>query len=594
MKKIFTTLSVFAILLSGNMAMAQGETCATAINVTTGTYTSDGPTTGNGASAYSGDVHSDWYSFTATQDGVVTISSCGSGGDTRLFGFTGTCGALTNVFDNDDDCSANETASYAITTGEVLYFEWSDAYDNTPVTFTVTLNTVTAGGEDCASAIAVTEGTYTSDGPTTGNGASTYSGDTSSDWYSYTATQDGLVTISSCGSGSDTRLYGFTGSCGTLTNVIDNDDDCNANESASYIISTGEVLYFEWTDAYDTAPVNFTVSFGSVTAGGDNCATATAVTEGTYTSDGPATGNGASTYSGDTNSDWFSFTAPTDGLLTISSCGSGNNSRLYGFTGTCGTLANVIDSDDECGSNESATYSMTSGETVYFEWTDAFSSTGVIFDVTFSIEAVGGDDCANAVEVNEGVTYTSDGPTAGNGASTYSGDTNSDWYYFIPSTTDSYTISSCGSGNDTKLFVFDGTCGTLNNIADRDDDCNVNEEVTLLMTSGTTYYIEWSDSYSTDPVTFSITGPSASLENETLNEVNIYPNPTFDGIFSIDFEGAEDSSSDVKIVNSLGRIVYESGKSALTKIDISEQPAGIYFVIINSNGVTSTRKLVKK
>jgi hypothetical protein len=311
---------------------------------------------------------------------------------------------------------------------------------------------------------------------------------------------------------------------------------------------------------------------------------------------GPTSGNGASAFSGDTHSDWYSYTAQSDGLVTISSCGSGNDSRLFGFTGTCGSLIDVIDADDECFTNELASYPITAGEILYFEWTDAFDSTSVTFTVSFTLVTVnaGGENCADASVVTDGVFYLSDGPNTGNGASTYSGDLNSDWFSFTPNFTDSYTISSCGSGNDTKLYVFDGPCGTLNNLADNDDNCAFNEEVTLVMNSGTTYYIEWSDAYSISPVSFSITGATASLEEESINTVDIYPNPTSDGIFSVDLEGVEGSTRDIKIVNSLGRIVYQSVTSSITKVDISEQPAGLYFVIVNANGLTSTKKLVKK
>jgi hypothetical protein len=214
----------------------------------------------------------------------------------------------------------------------------------------------------------------------------------------------------------------------------------------------------------------------------------------------------------------------------------------------------------------------------------------------FSILLIGnnvsaqGETCSTAIPVPTG-TYTSDGPNSGNGASTYSGDTHSDWYAFTPTTSGNYTISSCDSGSDSRLFVFTGSCGQLTNIEDRDDDCNFNEEVTISMTAGTTHYIEWSDAYSSTAITFTIT-ETVSLEEESINAVSIYPNPTSDGIFSVDLAGI--SNADVKIVSSLGNVVYEAATSTMSTIDMSQQPAGLYFVIVNSNGVTSTRKLVKK
>jgi len=214
----------------------------------------------------------------------------------------------------------------------------------------------------------------------------------------------------------------------------------------------------------------------------------------------------------------------------------------------------------------------------------------------FSILLIGnnvyaqGETCATAITVPVG-SYTSDGPTTGNGASTYSGDTHSDWYAFTPTSSGYYNISSCGSGGDSRLYIFTGSCGSLVNIENRDDDCGLNEEVTINMTSGTTYYIEWTDQYSSTAVQFTIS-ETVSLEEESINAVSIYPNPTSDGIFTVDLAGG--SNADVKVVNSLGGVVYEGESSSMSTIDISQQPSGLYFVVVNSNGETSTKKLIKK
>ncbi|WP_107037288.1 T9SS type A sorting domain-containing protein [Brumimicrobium mesophilum] len=334
----------------------------------------------------------------------------------------------------------------------------------------------------------------------------------------------------------------------------------------------------------------------NASAQGETCATAIPVVAGIYTSNGPTSGNGASVYSGGVNSDWYSYTAQSDGLVTISSCGSGGDSWLLGFIGTCSNLVNVIDSDDDCGSNEFATYPISSGTTLYFEWSDSYDDSPVAFAVSFNSAVItpAGENCADATAISEGGVIISDGPITGNGASAYSGDQHSDWYSFTPNITDTYTISSCGSGGDSKLYVFDGSCAALNNIADNDDECGVNETVSLILNGGTTYFVEWTNAYSNNPVTFSIIGATASLEEEEINNVSIYPNPTSDGIFSVDFDGMEGVTKDVKVLNSLGQSVYESSSSSIVKVDISEQPAGLYFVIVNANGMSSSKKIVKK
>jgi subtilisin-like proprotein convertase family protein len=65
------------------------------------------------------------------------------------------------------------------------------------------------------------------------------------------------------------------------------------------------------------------------------------------------------------------------------------------------------------------------------------------------------------------------------------------WYKFTPVCSGStLTLSLCGGAAfDTRLRVFDGTCGALNCVAGNDDFCSTQSEVTWTGTGGTTYYV---------------------------------------------------------------------------------------------------------
>jgi len=121
----------------------------------------------------------------------------------------------------------------------------------------------------CSTATAVTDGSFTagmivgSEVPPicTVNG----SGATASVWYSYTATLDGTVTISSdlaANMGGDTRLHIYEGSCGSLVCTGGNDDVDGTNflSSASFPVTNGETYYFAWDDRWSDAGFDFTVS----------------------------------------------------------------------------------------------------------------------------------------------------------------------------------------------------------------------------------------------------------------------------------------------------------------------------------------------
>ncbi len=108
---------------------AQGDACGNAVTVVPGTYTADGPSSGNGAS-HSDAVHADWYAFTPATDGFLTVMSCGSQVDTRVHVHEGTCGGLTLISDDDDGCpdgsGGSLLANVPVLPGVTYYIEWDD------------------------------------------------------------------------------------------------------------------------------------------------------------------------------------------------------------------------------------------------------------------------------------------------------------------------------------------------------------------------------------------------------------------------------------------------------------------------------------
>ncbi|MCF6172039.1 MAG: choice-of-anchor D domain-containing protein, partial [Bacteroidales bacterium] len=133
------------------------------------------------------------------------------------------------------------------------------------------LNTNTfAQGDNCATAVVVTPGTYVADGPSAGAGAANicFTGATNADWYSYTPAADGTMTISSCGGGADTRLSVYTGTCGALVCYVSNDDFCDlgsgsawASEVSGVAVTGGTTYYIEWDDRWSTAGFTWTLTY---------------------------------------------------------------------------------------------------------------------------------------------------------------------------------------------------------------------------------------------------------------------------------------------------------------------------------------------
>ena len=77
---------------------------------------------------------------------------------------------------------------------------------------------------------------------------------------------------------------------------------------------------------------------------------------------------------------------------------------------------------------------------------------------------------------------------------------------------------------------------------------------------------------------------------EKVSELSIYPNPG-NGTFNLLFSGFKEQVQSVKIYNILGERVYYS-QSYQSVIDISDKPAGAYFVHFNLNGSNITEKIM--
>lgn len=138
MRYYFVVLILFEIFWS----YSQGATCGLASNVIPGTYSASA-INGNGASQ-SGATGSNWYKFTPTTNGNLSINSCGGGTDTRLWIWTGSCGNLLLIGANDDfsGCISSGTNSFAsrvdnliLTAGSTYFFEWDNAWSNSGFTW---------------------------------------------------------------------------------------------------------------------------------------------------------------------------------------------------------------------------------------------------------------------------------------------------------------------------------------------------------------------------------------------------------------------------------------------------------------------------
>jgi hypothetical protein len=126
------------------------------------------------------------------------------------------------------------------------------SFDVDDVSLQVVVSTTPPANDTCAGAIPLTSGstytTNTANATSTGDPVPGCQGSAGKGvWYTYTPALSGTVAISTCGSTFDTVLAVYTGSCGSLSPVICNDDNgpsCAGSQASVSFAATGGTTYF--------------------------------------------------------------------------------------------------------------------------------------------------------------------------------------------------------------------------------------------------------------------------------------------------------------------------------------------------------------
>ena len=151
MKKIYFGLTFLATTVGLNV-FGQGDNCAGAVLVTPGSYFANGPSSGGGGQGGgSGVYNADWYSFVPVCNGTITVSSCGSFTDTRLYIHNGSLGCPIGgssiIANNDDFCAgfASQVTNVPVTGGTTYYIEWDNFWTSSSFNWTLSYNSGTPG-----------------------------------------------------------------------------------------------------------------------------------------------------------------------------------------------------------------------------------------------------------------------------------------------------------------------------------------------------------------------------------------------------------------------------------------------------------------
>jgi hypothetical protein len=244
------TTALLALVAAGSAA-AQNDECTTALNLPLGVATAFDTTVATlsapawpCAASTAPDL---WYSVTATQNALLTIETCGSGYDTALEVFTGTCAGLVPFLCNDDVCGLQSRISFAATSGTTYLVRVGGFTTNVGTGTIIANHPLPVTNDECNTAIGLTLSTpvvFDTTNATLSAAPWSCAGSTAPDiWYTYTATNGNQLDVETCGSSYDTAIEVFDGSCGVLNSVVCNDDSCGLQSVASFVGTPGTTYF---------------------------------------------------------------------------------------------------------------------------------------------------------------------------------------------------------------------------------------------------------------------------------------------------------------------------------------------------------------
>ncbi|MBK8914152.1 MAG: hypothetical protein IPM64_06045 [Phycisphaerales bacterium] len=326
-------------------------------------------------------------------------------------------------------------------------------------------------------------------------------------WYTMEG-DGGMNSVSTCNSNFDTKISVFRGPTNALVCVAGNNDDpgCGLNPWASrvdWLTTAGERYYilvhgFAFGTLSDRGEFELVVT-GNAAPDNDLCGDALAVgvpstTLGNLTC---ATSDTPQCTIGEPRDVWYSVTIPCDGMLQVDTFGTyamaDLDSTLSLFS-ACGGAA--LDCNDDCFGVDCNGHPLDARLNRAVQAGEQFlirvSQFGLFDYAPFTLNVSihpHNDDCSAAASIADGST-----PFCSYGANTDGPLTcliRSDvWYRYRASCTGMLTVSTCGSGFNTALAVYNGWgCPPGAEAHCSDDGCGDDASVTFPVNIGELYLI---------------------------------------------------------------------------------------------------------
>ncbi len=470
-----------------------------------------------------------WFTYTASMNGKITLENL-SDSQSSYVSVYPDCG--TGSLEGDFNNLIFES-----TEGETYYIRWNN-FNSENFNWSIT-ESVLVGGEFCSSATEATAGEDNAH----------ILGQNANQWYNYTATQDGKLVLENLSESANSYVF--------IYSDCDDTYEIYAYNSIQFECSANETYYIRWKN-YNLQNFNWSVSEEAISVGDFCTSTIEAVVGSNNLHD-----------AGEGKSQWFTYEATQNGRIVLENLSESADSRVNVYT-ACGN--NALKSADN-----DLSYIAVSGQTYYIKWTN-YDSEDFYWSLN-EVDYLDGDICSIAIAASEGNNEANN--SVGN-----------QWFSYTPTSDGTLIVTTCDlTAVDTYLYLFDN-CNS-GSIASSDDYCSWQSRLSYEVEADVTYYIMWSDDYTSSSYTWNLSFESddttTDIRELANNRVILFPNPATNQITV----NTDKAIQYARMSNLQGIVVKEVANPAKTiQLDLQ---SGLYLVeVYFEDGTISNHKLMVK
>ena len=409
------------------------------------------------------------------------------------------------------------------------------------------------GGQSCNNSVTAQQGLNISDNSL---------GD---QWFKYTASTNGKVTVSSCGQTTADTYVEILDGCNEEAFTFSN-DYCNKQSEVSFEVRAGLTYQICWRARFTNKNFEWFLT-ESPSQQGEFCSMPIAV------------GAGSSNVTIPVNQyKWYAFTASRTGKITVEAVPS---CKVAIFDNCNYTTS--LNNDENWNPNKTA-FEGVSGQTYLVALFNAGTKTQVNLSITEG-DWQAGERCDKAIDV----------ANLNKAAIDHESGTDK-WYRFIAFEDGDVTISAVGLTNqDTYLEVYEG-CGKQR-VAFNDDASGMQSELVLNVKANKAYYIKWDNIFEPLQYAWNLKAGNyaTSMPEQEESNIGVYPNPS-QGPVTFDLRGFESETVTVSVMSVTGAVVkvlhLPGGVEA--NYDLSDLNNGIYQIVLQDLVSKKVVKFLKK